>query len=144
MITTETLRYELDGRLAALDADLGKRYISVRWEPGPKIVRVGACIGEFTWDNRMKTIRALLDFERAHADEFAVDFDVIPHSSVVDDAFAEVRWAREPFTEHERSTTSRLLSTWPATTTTSIGPSSRSSTPLTSGCTRHCRESLTS
>jgi hypothetical protein len=90
MISTETLRYELDGRLAALNADLGKLYVSVRWEPGPQIVRVGACISEFTWDNRMKVISVLLDFERDHADEFAVDFDVIPHDSVVDDAFAQV------------------------------------------------------
>ena len=89
MISAETLRYELDGRLAAIDADLGKRYLSVRWEPGPKTVRIGACIGEFTWDNRSKVIGALLDFERDHADEFAVDFDVIPHDTVVDDAFAQ-------------------------------------------------------
>lgn len=90
MISATSLRHELEGRFAASDAELGKLYVSVRWERAPKIVRVGACIGAYNWDNRMRAIELLLAFERDHADEFAVDFDVIPHHSVVDDKFAEV------------------------------------------------------
>ena len=90
MTSAMSLRYELEGRFAASEAPFGKLYMSVRWEPAPQIVRVGACIGEYNWDNRMRAIELLLAFERDHADEFALDFDVIPHHSVVDDEFAEV------------------------------------------------------
>jgi hypothetical protein len=89
MISSETLRYELSGRLRELDADLGKTYLSVRWEPDPRIVRVGACIQSYTWDNRMAVIGKLLDFEQAHADELALEFDVIPLDAVNDEQFAE-------------------------------------------------------
>jgi len=32
----------------------------------------------------------MLAFEQAHADEFAVEFDVLPLEAVTDDAYAEV------------------------------------------------------
>lgn len=90
VISTETLKYELEGRFSAPELGLGKTYISVRWEPGPEIVRVGACLESYDWDNRSKAITTILAFERDHADEFAVDFDVIPLATVTDDTFADV------------------------------------------------------
>ena len=90
MISQETLHYELSGRFAELLDDIGKNHISVRWEPGPRIVRVGACIEQYNWDNRMRVIETMLKFERDHADEFAVEFDVVPLAPVQDDDFAEV------------------------------------------------------
>ena len=89
MISNETLRYEIAGRLDELDADLGKLHLSVRWESSPRIARVGACIEAFTWENRMAVIGALLEFERAHADELALEFDVIPLEAVNDERFIE-------------------------------------------------------
>lgn len=90
MVAITTLKGELESRFDAAAGTFGKRYISVRWEPGPKIVRVGACLDDLTWDTRMKAIETILAFERDHADEFAVDFDVIPLSAVADDTFADV------------------------------------------------------
>lgn len=88
MITTESLTFELSGRFEGLD--LGKKHLSVRWEPAPRIVRVGAMIEPYDWDARMRVIEALLDFERVHADEFAVEFDVFPLHAAQSDDFAEV------------------------------------------------------
>lgn len=90
MISQETLRFELQGRFSDLQDQLIKTHWSVRWEPGPRIVRVGACIEAYTWDNRMQVIERLLKFERDHADEFAVEFDVVPLAPVQDDEYAEV------------------------------------------------------
>ena len=90
MINRDSLHYELTGRFAGLLDDLGKTHLSVRWEPGPKIVRVGACIETYTWDNRMQVIETLLRFERDHADEFAVEFDVVPLAPVQDDDCVEI------------------------------------------------------
>ncbi len=90
MISQQTLHYELIGRFEKLLGDLGKTHLSVRWESGPRIVRVGACIDRYTWDTRMLAIKALLDFETAHADEFAVEFDVVPLAPVQDDEYVEV------------------------------------------------------
>ena len=88
MISTETINFELRGRFE--DAtELGKKYFSVRYESGPRIVRIGACITEYTWDNRLATIDRLLAFEADHADEFAVEFDVVPLAAVNDENFAE-------------------------------------------------------
>lgn len=87
MITAESVRYELVGRFEELD--LGKTHLSVRYEPGPRIVRVGACLERYDWDNRMAAIEALATFERDHADEFALEFDVIPLEAVRDEDFAE-------------------------------------------------------
>lgn len=89
MISSDTLKYEIAGRLRELDSDLGKLHLSVRWEAGPQIARVGACIERYDWDNRMAVIAKLLEFEQAHADELAVEFDVIPLEAVNDEKFAE-------------------------------------------------------
>lgn len=87
MISKETIRYELEGRFA--DLGVGKTHMSVRYEPAPRIARVGACLANFTWENRMAALEALLQFESDHADEFAVEFDIVPLEAVVDEAFAE-------------------------------------------------------
>lgn len=87
MITVETLRYELEGRFASIE--FGKVHVSVRWEPAPKIVRVGAVISDYTWERRMRAIELLLAFEDDHKDEFSVDFDVVPLEAVQDEQFAE-------------------------------------------------------
>lgn len=87
VITRETIRYELEGRLAGLS--VGKTHLSVRYEPAPRIARVGACLHEYNWDNRMAVLESLLSFEQDHADEFAVEFDIVPLEAVADEAFAE-------------------------------------------------------
>ena len=89
MITVDTLRFELEGRFREIAEEIGKHYISVRWEPLPGVARVGACITDYSWDTRLAVIKTLLDFEKAHADEFALDFDVFPLESLNDEAFAE-------------------------------------------------------
>lgn len=88
MISPDTLQFELAGRVTDLGLD-SKHHISVRWEPGPAIVRVGLMINEYTWDNRMRVLEMLLAFERDHADEFAVEFDIVPLAPVQDEEFAE-------------------------------------------------------
>lgn len=87
MITPENVQYELRGRLEPL-RDLGKVHLSVRYEPGPRVVRVGACIEHYTWDTRAEVIDKLLEYEDAHADEFALEFDVVPLEAVNDAAYA--------------------------------------------------------
>lgn len=89
MITVETLRFELDGRLQPLAQETGKTHISVRWEPGARIVRVGACIDRYSWESRMLVLNALLKFEEDHADEWALEFDIVPLEAVQDEEFAE-------------------------------------------------------
>lgn len=89
MISVDTVRLELAGRFNEVVAQVEKYHLSVRWEPAPRIVRVGACIDPYNWDTRMSALDALLDFELAHADEFAVEFDIIPLVAVNDEAFAE-------------------------------------------------------
>jgi hypothetical protein len=69
--------------------DLGKRHISVRYEPGPRLVRVGACIANYTWETQESVMDALLDFEESHADDFAVEFDVIPIDGITDQLYDE-------------------------------------------------------
>lgn len=86
MSVADNVRYELDGRFR--EAEVGKTHLSVRYEPGARIVRVGACLDSYTWDNRMKAIETLLEFEDAHEDEFALAFDVVPLDAVSDEAFA--------------------------------------------------------
>ena len=88
MISTDTLQYELSGRVNDLGLE-SKHHISVRWEPGPAIVRVGLMINDYDWDTRMQVLEMLLAFERDHADEFAVEFDIVPLAPVQDDEFAE-------------------------------------------------------
>ncbi|GMA24685.1 hypothetical protein GCM10025864_24440 [Luteimicrobium album] len=87
-MSAESLQYELRGRFGDL-RDIDKLHLSVRWEPTPAIVRVGACIEPYSWDNRMVAIESLLRFEADHAAEFAVEFDVIPLNAVNDEDFAE-------------------------------------------------------
>lgn len=89
MITAETLRYELTGRLADLYEVMGKNHISVRWEPRPAIARVGMCVEHYNWATRMTVLERLLDFEQAHKDELALEFDIIPLDAVRDEEFAE-------------------------------------------------------
>lgn len=89
MMTAETLRYEIAGRLEDERDVLGKTHLSVRYEPGPRIVRAGVCIANYDWETRMRVLRLMLAFEKAHADEFAVEFDVVPLDPVMDDNFAE-------------------------------------------------------
>lgn len=90
MALLENLEFELAGRFEPLEADLGKTHLSVRYEPEGAIVRIGACIAAYTWDNRDKVIDALLEFEDSHADEFSVEFDVVPLEAVTDPNYAAV------------------------------------------------------
>lgn len=84
----ESLRSAVEG---ALDlAVAGKKHVSVRWEPGPGVCRVGVCIDEFTWANREAAIDALLSLENAYGGGVAIDFDVLPLQSVNTIGFAEV------------------------------------------------------
>ena len=88
MTTVESLQYELRGRFDEIP-DVVKSHLSVRWEPVPAVVRVGACIEPYDWDARMAALKTLLGFERDHAEDFAVEFDVVPLHAVNDEAFAE-------------------------------------------------------
>jgi hypothetical protein len=88
MISAQTVHYELAGRVADLGLET-KHHISVRWEPGPAVVRVGLMIDHYTWDNRMRVLEMLLGFEPYHADEFALEFDIVPLAPVQSDEFAE-------------------------------------------------------
>lgn len=89
MISAESVKYELVGRFEPIASALGKTHLSVRWEPGARIVRVGACIEQYTWDARMAALRALLDYEEAHADELALEFDIVPLEAVQDEGYAK-------------------------------------------------------
>ena len=89
MTTSGSLQYELEGRFQGATSDVQKVHLSVRWEPAPAIVRVGACIEPYNWDSRMAAIDVLISFEEDHKDEFAVEFDVIPLTSVNNQDFAE-------------------------------------------------------
>ena len=72
VLTVDNISFELKGRLG--DLDLGKQHLSVRYESGPKIVRVGACIERYDWDHRSAVIDALLAYE-------ADDYDDLRSSS---------------------------------------------------------------
>lgn len=89
MIDASSIQYELLGRFEGLNDRLGKKHLSVRWEPGPRIVRVGAMVENYDWDTRMEVLRTLRAFERQHADEFAVEYDIVPLEAVMDESFAE-------------------------------------------------------
>lgn len=90
MITVESLKFELHQRLDDLLPVVGKTHPSVRWEPIARIVRVGIAIDDYTWDNRMAVLERLLEFEAAHKDEFALEFDIIPLHAIEDSGFAQV------------------------------------------------------
>lgn len=83
----DAIKHELNGRL--MDVDVGKTHISVRYESGPRIVRVGACIGTYNWDNREKVLDRLVDFMHDHAEDYSVEFDIVPLDAVVDPEYAE-------------------------------------------------------
>jgi hypothetical protein len=89
MISATTLRYELEGRFTGLADEVGKHHVSVRWEPAPRIARVGAMIEHYDWDTRMATLSLLRSFEAEHADEFALEYDIVPLEAVTDQEFAE-------------------------------------------------------
>jgi hypothetical protein len=86
----ETLKYEVAGRIRDIEPQLGKTHLSTRWEPMTRIARVGVCIENYTWDVRNLIIERLVQFQFAHKDEFALEFDVIPVEGVRDDEYAEV------------------------------------------------------
>ncbi len=88
MTAVQSLQFELRGRFDAI-SDVSKSHLSVRWESAARIVRVGACIFPYSWATRLVALESLLVFERDHADEFAVEFDIIPLASVNDPEFAE-------------------------------------------------------
>jgi len=90
MISVETLSFELHAGLDDLLPTVGKTHISVRWEPVARIVRIGVSIDEYDWDNRMTVLQRLLEFEAAHREEFAVEFDILPLGAIEDAGFAEV------------------------------------------------------
>jgi hypothetical protein len=89
MISAASIQYELQGRFNDLADEVGKHHLSVRWESGPRIVRIGAMVENYDWEHRMSVLRSLRAFERDHADEFAVEYDILPLEAVNDEAFAE-------------------------------------------------------
>ncbi|MDR6861993.1 hypothetical protein [Phycicoccus sp. 3266] len=82
------MKFELHGRLDDLLPQVGKTHISVRWEPNSRILRVGVCIDNYDWDNRMVVLERLLQFEGDHRDDFALEFDIVPLIAVEDPSFA--------------------------------------------------------
>lgn len=86
MTTITAIRHELTSRLA--DAGV-KTHLSLRYEPGPRIVRLGACIDPYNWDTRAAVLDRIVAFETDHEDDFAVDFDVVPLHPVTDPTYAE-------------------------------------------------------
>lgn len=86
MTTLTAIRHELHSRFA--DAGLAKSHLSLRYEPGPKIVRLGACIEPYNWTTREAILDRIIQFEEDH-DEFAVEFDIVPLAPVADPTFAE-------------------------------------------------------
>mgnify|MGYP007071123712 CR=1 FL=1 len=89
MVTSETLKYELQGRFLEAQHELGKSHVSVRYEPVPRVARVGVMLDEYDWDHRLDSIRILRKFEAQHADEFAIEFDILPLEAVTDETYAE-------------------------------------------------------
>lgn len=89
MITAESIQYELYGRFDDLAEAVGKHHLSVRWESAPRVARVGAMLENYDWDSRMKAIEVMYDFQKTHADEFAVEYDILPLDAVTDESFAE-------------------------------------------------------
>lgn len=88
MAILENVNYELEGRLRPLD--IGKVHLSVRYEPETHLVRIGACLANYTWETRDQVIDAILEFEDSHADEYVVEFDVIPLEPVLDPDYAAI------------------------------------------------------
>lgn len=89
-MNVDTLKFELHGRLDELLPQVGKTHISVRWEPTSRIVRVGVCIDDYTWEHRMVVLERLLAFEADHRDDFALEFDIVPLAAVEEPNFSAV------------------------------------------------------
>lgn len=87
MATISALQNELKGRFS--DVPLNKSHISIRFEPGPGIVRLGACIDPYDWQTRRSILDRIIEFEDDHTDDFAVEFDIVPLAPVVDREYAE-------------------------------------------------------
>lgn len=87
-MNVDTLKFELHGRLDDLLPVVGKTHLSVRWEPGARILRLGVCIDTYTWENRMTVLERLLTFEADHSNDFALEFDILPLAAVEDPSFA--------------------------------------------------------
>ncbi len=86
VITVETLKGELDEALQGV----GKYHLSVRWEAGPRVARVGVCVADYSWDVRDDVLRRVLAVEAAHADDIAIEVDIVPLDAVNTTGFAEV------------------------------------------------------
>lgn len=87
MTTLTAIRHELSSRFA--DAGLVKSHLSLRFEPGPRIVRLGACIEPYNLATRGAILDRIIAFESDHDDDFAVDFDIVPLIPVTDPDHAE-------------------------------------------------------
>lgn len=87
MTTVSAIKHELASRLA--DVDAGKVHLSVRYEPLPKIVRIGVCVTNYNWEIRDQILDRLIAFEGDHVDDYAVEFDIIPLEGVADPTYAE-------------------------------------------------------
>ena len=88
MAIIDNVRFELEGRLEPLQ--LAKKHLSIRYEPETRLVRVGACISEYSWETRERVLDVLLDFEDSHVDDFALEFDIVPLEAVTDVTYAEI------------------------------------------------------
>lgn len=75
MEQSDLYRFEIEDRL--LDIDM-KKHVSVRWEPGSGICRVGVMLHEYSWETRDEVLRRVLEFEDAHGDDLAVEVDIFP------------------------------------------------------------------
>jgi hypothetical protein len=75
MDQSDLYRFEIEDRL--LDVGV-KKHVSVRWEPGSGICRVGVMLHDYTWETRDAVLEHVLAFEEAHADDVAVEVDIFP------------------------------------------------------------------
>lgn len=89
MTSIDSIKFELDARMQEIASDIGKYDLSIRWEPMGRIARVGFLVQHYEWAARMRVIEVAAAFQRAHLDDFALDFDVVPFDAVNDVTFAE-------------------------------------------------------
>jgi hypothetical protein len=89
MTSVVSIQDELDGMMQGIANEVGKYDLSVRWEPMGRIARVGFLIQHYEWAARMRVIEVATAFQRAHLNDFALDFDVIPYDAVIDAEFVE-------------------------------------------------------
>lgn len=86
MAVVDALKHELTSRLSGVG--LAKTHLSVRFEPGPRIVRLGACIDPYNWETRAAVLDRIIEFEDDHQ-EFALEFDIVPLPPVVDPEYTQ-------------------------------------------------------